>query len=142
MTGAWDIYKGNTDAVRTGVTVAVLDTGVTNTAGTFIFETWNGAAIVNASVPFAISPDLSASRFVPGFDFFLTNNSTVLAMGEHGTHVASTIGENTDNAVNLAGIAFDAKIMPVKVLGCYWDRQFLKSSLGIPGYETPLSNAC
>lgn len=142
MTRAWDIYKGNTDASRTGVTVAVLDTGVTNSTGNFTFKTWNGSAIVNASVAFAISPDLSASRFVPGFDFFLTNNSTVLAMGEHGTHVASTIGENTDNAVNLSGIAFDAKIMPIKVLGCYWDRQFLKSAAGITGYETPFSNSC
>lgn len=142
MTRAWDIYGGNAQSARTGVTVAVIDTGVTMTTQNLVFRSWNGAAFFNDIVEFAISPDFTAARFVPGFDFFLTNNATVLDMGGHGTHVASTVGEDTNNSVNLAGIAYDAKIMPIKALGCYWDRQFLKSALGIPGFELPFSNSC
>jgi serine protease len=55
-------------------------------------------------------------------------------MGGHGTHVASTIGEDANNAIAEAGIAYNVKIMPVKVLKCYWDMQFLRAAMGIQGY--------
>ncbi|MCP2835031.1 S8 family serine peptidase, partial [Salmonella enterica] len=35
----------------------------------------------------------------------------------HGTHVAGTVGAVTNNAKGVAGTAFGAKIMPVRVLG-------------------------
>ncbi len=35
----------------------------------------------------------------------------------HGTHVSGTIAQTTNNSAGVAGIAFDATIMPVKVLG-------------------------
>ena len=34
----------------------------------------------------------------------------------HGTHVASTIGEGVNNGVGLTGLAYGARIMPVRVL--------------------------
>ena len=42
----------------------------------------------------------------------------------HGTHVAGTIGELTNNGMGLAGVAFNVKLMPVKVIDSDWDQIF------------------
>jgi serine protease len=61
------------------------------------------------------SPDLAASTFVRGYDFVDRDDLPTDRNG-HGTHVASTIAEATDNGVALTGLAYGAKIMPVRVL--------------------------
>lgn len=83
---AWDETKGE------GVTVAVIDTGVTKV------------------------PDFDQTEFVEGYDFV---NNKVDAQDDvgHGTHVAGTIAQSTNNNYGVAGIAYQAKIMPLKVLG-------------------------
>ena len=35
----------------------------------------------------------------------------------HGTHVAGTVAASTDNNTGVAGVAFDAQVMPIRVLG-------------------------
>jgi serine protease len=82
---AWQTTKGQ------GVTVAVIDTGVSRV------------------------PDLKATEFVPGYDFV---NDRVAADDDHGhgTHVAGTVAQSTNNGLGVAGIAYQAKIMPLKVL--------------------------
>ena len=62
------------------------------------------------------STDLAARpRFVAGWNF-VTNNANANDDHGHGTHVAGTIAQSTHNGIGVAGVAFNAKIMPIKVL--------------------------
>jgi hypothetical protein len=54
-------------------------------------------------------------RFSRGFDF-VEGNKMPLDRDGHGTHVASTIAERTGNRFGLTGLAYKAKIIPVRVL--------------------------
>jgi serine protease len=82
-----------------GVTVAVLDTGIA-------YRRFGATPA---------SPDLSGTRFVQGHDF-VGHDRFADDRNGHGTHVASTIAEATNNGVGLTGLAYGARIMPVKVL--------------------------
>jgi len=82
-----------------GTVVAVLDTGV---------------AYDNRG-RYRRSPDLGRNDFVRGWDFVDGDPYPNDANG-HGTHVASTIGERTNNPVGVTGLAYGARIMPVRVL--------------------------
>lgn len=100
---AWDRATG------TGSVVAVIDTGITNHS------------------------DLNAN-ILPGFDFLSDVNtakdgngrdadpsdpgdSTTGQSSWHGTHVAGTVVAVTNNAKGVAGVAFNAKVVPVRALG-------------------------
>lgn len=109
MSTAWDISTGLNSPV-----VAVLDTGKT------------------------AHPDL-AGRWVTGYDFI--SNSTTAKDGNgrdndptdpgdsgtcggsyygnswHGTHVAGILGANTNNGMGIAGINWNARIAPLRILG-------------------------
>lgn len=134
---AWDINPGGAGAI-----VAVVDTGVTTFAGTVSARTWNGTAIQAITVAFGINPDFTASRFVSPRDFITGGGDVVLDLEGHGTHVASTIGEDTNNAIGEAGIAYRARIMPVKVCVGYWEVQFSLSQSGRTGYAPLNSGGC
>jgi serine protease len=82
-----------------GVVVAVLDTGV---------------AYANRG-PFLRSPDFNRFQFVRGYDF-VAKNAFPNDRNGHGTFVASTIAEATNNHYGLTGLAFGAAVMPVRVL--------------------------
>src|SRR5262249_4435829 len=87
----------------------------------------------NVNVPFAVNPDLRASRLVNGRDFVFWTGP-VLDTDGHGTHVGSTIGEDTNNGMAEAGIAYNATIMPLKACLSYWDVQFMFSASGFRGF--------
>jgi serine protease len=97
--GAWANVAADGAPGGKGVTVAVLDTGV---------------AYANRG-PFRRSPDFSRFQFVGGYDF-VAHNSFPNDRNGHGTFVAATIAEATNNGTGLTGLAFGAKIMPVRVL--------------------------
>ena len=97
--GAWANLRAAGEPGGTGVVVAVLDTGV---------------AYANRP-PLRRSPDLSPAHIVPGRDF-VDDDAYPLDRNGHGTHVASTIAEQTDNHIGLTGLAYGARIMPVRVL--------------------------
>jgi type VII secretion-associated serine protease mycosin len=59
-------------------------------------------------------PDL-AGRLVPGHDF-VGNDSVPQDENGHGTQVAGVIGAVPDNGRGIAGVVWDARIMPVRVL--------------------------
>jgi len=82
-----------------GVVVAVLDTGV---------------AYADRR-RFRRSPDFARGDFVRGYDF-VDDDKFPNDENGHGTHVAGTIGERTDNGIGVTGLAYGARIMPVRVL--------------------------
>jgi serine protease len=121
---AWDINPG----ASAEVIVAVLDSGVAFRSGILRYNArpflLNGVpfpALGIIDVPFAAAPDLGAGRFVAARDFIWDDEDPVDLDG-HGTHVAGTIGQATNNQVGVAGVAFNVKLMPVKVLGSVWDQ--------------------
>jgi serine protease len=73
-----------------------------------------GVAYANRG-PFRRSPDFTALEFVRGYDF-VSRNPFPNDRNGHGTFVASTIAEATNNGRGLTGLAFGARLMPVRVL--------------------------
>lgn len=138
MPHAWDINPG----ANPGITIAIVDTGITTFNGSMPFATWNGTAIQTVSIPFATNPDLSVSRLVKPMDFVTNMGTTVLDTDGHGTHVSGTAGEDTNNDKGDAGIAYNAHIMPVKVCASYWDVQFSYSASGGTGFVPMDSGGC
>lgn len=102
--GAWGNLIARGEAGGAGVTVAVLDTGI---------------AYADRP-PYRRSPELSAATFVHGYDF-VYNDPYPFDLNGHGTHVASTIAEQTNNGYGLTGLAYGVKIMPVRVLDAAGD---------------------
>lgn len=110
---AWNVVTG------TGVVVAVIDTGIT------------GHTDLNANVVagYDFIFDAATARDGNGRDSNPADQGDWSAAGEcgtgspatnstwHGTHVAGTVGAVTNNASGVAGVAYNAKIMPVRVLG-------------------------
>ncbi len=135
MERAWDINAGATS----NVTVAVLDSGVAyrdsivRYLGTpFRLETGGPVypALGLVDVPFSAAPDLGpASRFIAPRDF-VWEDQLPFDLDGHGTHVAGTIGQTTNNGIGVAGMAFNVKIMPVKVIDEVWDFIFDSPNFG------------
>jgi serine protease len=139
MPGAWDIQPGGS----AGVTVAVLDTGITAAAGTRTFRIWTGDRFEDVPMPFAVNPDLPVDRLVDARDFaFLEPSGPVLDMDGHGTHVSGTIGEHTNNTTLLAGMAYNARIMPIKVCLGYWEIMIARAQASITGFAPPTVGGC
>jgi serine protease len=64
---------------------------------------------------FRRAPDISARRVVGGWDFVDGDRFPDDENG-HCTHVTGTIAQQTNNGVGLTGLAYGAKVMPLRVL--------------------------
>ena len=112
---AWDFATG------TGVTVAVIDTGITS------HSDLNG----NVVAGYDFISDATAARDGNGRDSNPADQGDWWTNAEcgpppapnsqnsswHGTHVAGTIAAVSNNSNGGAGVAFNAKISPVRALG-------------------------
>jgi serine protease len=111
----WGIQKG-----QASVGVAVLDSGVA-------YEDYTDPRTRQV---FKKAPDWGDTRFLPGYDF-VNGDEHPNDDEYHGTHVASTIAEATNNGIGVAGLAFGCAIMPVKVLDQFGEGTFFDVAEGI-----------
>ncbi|MCW3491313.1 S8 family serine peptidase [Dethiobacter alkaliphilus] len=100
---AWSYTTGSSDVV-----IAVLDTGVDHN-----------------------HPDLKENvLLIPGSNFADSKPDTMDFHG-HGTHVAGTIAARGNNEIGIAGVMWEASIMPVKVLGDGGTGSVMAIALGV-----------
>ncbi|MGC9332810.1 MAG: S8 family serine peptidase, partial [Anaerolineae bacterium] len=83
---AWDLSTGSS-----AVTIAIIDSGI------------DGG-----------HPDLQA-RIIPGFDF-VDYDTNPHDLNGHGTHCAGIAAAITNNSIGVAGMDWQARIMPVRVI--------------------------
>ena len=105
---AWEITQGS------GVTVAIVDSGISK--GT----------------------DLACRTFVHDFNAITNQSGPGVANDDygHGTHVAGTVAQCTNNGLGVAGLAFTANLMPVKVLDARGAGYFSDVAQGIDWART------
>lgn len=117
MEEAWNITSGNSTIVA-----AIVDTGI---------------AYENYGTKYKIAPDLTSTNFWVNSDEiagngidddsngyiddrngwdFINSDAHPNDDNSHGTHVAGTVAQSTNNNTGVAGIAFNTSLMPVKVL--------------------------
>jgi serine protease len=128
---AWDIQP----AAGSTITVAVLDSGLAYQDATILatvpaFRDEQGRrypALGRVTIPYSAARQVvSASnpgRIVAPHDFIWDTN-TPFDFDGHGTHVSGTIGQLTNDGEGTAGVAFNVKLMPVKVIDSVWDSLF------------------
>ncbi|MDR6990136.1 S8 family peptidase [Luteimonas sp. 3794] len=115
----WDISTGE------GVIVAVIDTGIVQNHADLAVNVLPGYDMISDKL---ISRRDTDERVAGGWDvgdWVEANYCTALgaqphpaeASSWHGSHVAGTIAQQTNNGVGLAGLAHNAKVVPVRVLG-------------------------
>jgi serine protease len=113
LPAAWDSSTG------AGVTVAVLDTGYrphTDLVGNIVggYDMISSATVGNdggGRDSDARDPGDAVSANECGYTHSARNSSW------HGTHVAGTVAAVTNNNKGVAGVAYNAKVVPVRVLG-------------------------
>ena len=135
---AWDVATGNKQVV-----IAFLDTGTDLGHPEFAGRLWentadafndgvdhDGNGCINDRYGCRFVSYTSAGKAICGYDNVLGQNSTPSGnvqddtgkspsnIGSHGTMVAGVAAAAGNNGVGIAGVAWDVRIMTVKVLDC------------------------
>ncbi|HEV2769878.1 MAG TPA: S8 family serine peptidase [Solirubrobacteraceae bacterium] len=95
----------------------LIDRGRSGGRGSVVAVIDSGVAYRNRG-RYRLSPDFARSQFVRGYDF-VSDDPYPSDVSGHGTHIAGTIAERTGNGTGVTGLAYGARIMPLRVL----DRQ-------------------
>lgn len=77
--------------------------------------TGKGTVVAVVDTGVSIGTDLESTTFANGYDF-VNDDSEPNDNHGHGTHVTGTIAQSTNNEVGVAGIAYNATVMPIKAL--------------------------
>ncbi|WP_242395540.1 S8 family peptidase [Anaeromyxobacter oryzisoli] len=108
---AWDLATGAPSSGTDKVVVAVVDTGVFLEHPDLKVQLVTGYDFVSDPTSANDGDGIDPNPDDPG-DSTTPGQSTF-----HGTHVAGTVAAATGNGVGVAGVAFGARIMPVRALG-------------------------
>jgi serine protease len=111
---AWTLAEGLDHPGGRGAVVAVIDSGVA----------------YERRGRYRRAPDLRRSTFIRPWDF-VGRDRHPNDVYEHGTHVAGIIAQTTNNGLGTAGIAHNAKIMPLRVLDAYGEGDSVKIARAI-----------
>jgi subtilisin family serine protease len=105
---AWDIQRGNPNTV-----IGVIDSGVDYNHPDLVDNIWT-----NPGETAGDGIDNDSNGYIDdvrGWDFAYNDNDPSDVDG-HGTHVSGTIAGKGNNGVGVTGVAWNAKIMPLKFL--------------------------
>ena len=105
---AWDLSTGSNTVV-----VADIDTGLRYTHEDIAANAWKNAGEVAGN-----GIDDDGNGFIDdiyGWDFFYNDSNPIDDAGGHGTHTAGTIGAVGNNGVGVTGVAWNIKIMAIKI---------------------------
>ena len=105
---AWDIQTGNPNLV-----IGVIDTGVDYNHPDLVNNIWTNPGEIPGD-----GIDNDGNGYIDdvhGWDFAYNDNDPMDVQG-HGTHVAGTIAGKGNNGIGVTGVAWNAKIMPIKFL--------------------------
>jgi serine protease len=124
---AWDLADGS------GVTVAVIDTGLTHhpdidtSLGDAGYDFTSVALVSGRDTDGRVAGGWDTGDWTTGSAYLASNGGCTdpndpnaplpEASSWHGTHVSGTIAELTNNNSGMAGSAFNAKVLPVRALG-------------------------
>ncbi len=145
MENAWAIQPGATS----NIIVAVIDSGMAFKTGSFRYTREHAVSRSARSIYPALgsvrhsvcrgagvgahpSPPASSSPHD-----FIWDDEFPVDLDGHGTHVAGTIGQLTNNGVGVAGMAYNVRLMPVKVIAGFWDEIFCPSCPAEPTMWSP-----